>query len=206
MRLHWQRSAGIGVFNADLVLTGFATQVLGLVFLANAALLSRPRRAIADLLGARTESLAACLDSELRKIQSLFGFGFLFVGLALNLAGFAPTRDASSPPSVLLAALLGLVFLLASVGAVGASRAARSTFKRHLREFFRRNRDFPFERHMELTKELGEVFGIPRSDSDSVEEYVAKVRRALGIPEESLRGVRTVRPVPTPIRPTAVGH
>ncbi len=190
------------MFNADLLLTGSATHVIGLAFLANAALLSRPRRAIEDVFDTRPTTLGGCQDTELRKTQSLFGFGFLFAGFAFTFAGFA---TPSSPVSGLFALLLGLVVLLAAAAAVGSSRLARSTFKRHLREFFQKNRDWPFERHMELTMEVGEAFGIEHSEIDTVEEYVAKVRRVLGVPEDATRGGRGSRPIPTPVRPTAVG-
>jgi hypothetical protein len=190
------------VFNVDLLLTGSATQGIGLAFLANAALLSRPRRAIEDAFDDKPTTLAGCQDTERRKIHSLFGFGFLFAGFGLNFAGFAaPT----SPPTAWLGALLGLVGLLAAAAAVGSSRLALSTFKRHLRDFFQQRRDWPFERQLDLTMEIGEVFGIPRSEADTVEEYVAKVRRTLGVPEDSARAVRGARPIPTPVRPTAVG-
>jgi len=83
---------------------------------------------------------------------------------------------------------------------------SRSSFRRYLKDYFSRN-PFNFAQHMELTKQIGRAFGIDSSPDDSIETYVAKVMRALGldpmnpvVTEESKRTRRLREMAPLPGR------
>jgi hypothetical protein len=194
--------------NLDLLLAAVLAQAIGIAFLGNAVLLQRPRRAVEDFFGAkvRVETLKVCQEHELRKIHSLSGFAFLFLGFGLQFAGLVVPPLSASRPSWVLLALLGLLALLSVAVAAWGTRLARRALKRHLRDFFQRNA-WPFEQHISLTKEIGALFEISGSREDAIEDYVARVRVALGLPADVLRPAarREPRPVPTPMRSSAVG-
>jgi len=194
--------------NLDLMLAAILAQAIGIAFLGNAVLLSRPRRAVEEFFGARVrvETLKVCQEHEVRKIHSLSGFAFLSLGFGLQFAGFLLPPLAAGSPTWLLGALAGLLALLSVAVALWGTRLARRALKRHLRDFFQRNA-WPFEQHISLTKEIGGLFAISGSREDAIEDYVSRVRRALGLPPDVLRPAvrREPRAVPTPVRSSAVG-
>jgi hypothetical protein len=65
------------------------------------------------------------------------------------------------------------------VFAIGAY-SSRRAFRKLLREFFQ-TEEWSFTDDMQLTKEIGEALGVPHAKDMTVEEYVHRVRLALGV-------------------------
>jgi hypothetical protein len=87
---------------------------------------------------------------------------------------------------------------------VGAYYSRRS-FKRLLREFFKVHA-WSFTENMVLTKEIGLFLDIPRTVDMTVEDYVHRVREALGVGDQPRtpsgagvdrgRRIRDISPLP----------
>lgn len=158
---------------------GLALCTVGAVFLARSIMIKPPRRVVEEFFGAgegRISSIRRYIDAKNRVI---IGCAFLVVGFAVQLVGLHRRQPSEPPESGRLALEGGAVLLLGAAMWFYASLRSRSSLRRYLEEFFRRS-PWPFEKHMELTKEIGDLFGIPHTPDDSIEAYVAKVRKAIG--------------------------
>jgi hypothetical protein len=74
----------------------------------------------------------------------------------------------------------GIILFAAAVYGIGAY-SSRRAFNKLLREFFQQQRTWSFTENIALTKEIGELLGVPHSRDMTVEAYVHQVRQALGI-------------------------
>lgn len=165
---------------SDLIIIGLTMNIVGTFFLANSIVFKRPRRVIEEFFKTDPGSLTSIRDYIFTKIQVIIGFLFLFCGFGLMIIAHVG-RLANPTPFLLISigVLLATAFL---VGTIGFAYSRRS-FKLHLQDFFKRH-PWPFDLHMDLTKEIGEIFGVKRStDDETVEIYVAKLRRALHVIE-----------------------
>jgi hypothetical protein len=185
----------------ELVVIGLTCNLVGIFLLANSIIFRSPRRLIEEFFGVDRGSLRPLRDYILNKIQVVIGFLFLTAGFLLQgLSAWSQIEKAALVLGI-CGALVAFAFGVYFVGAV----YSRRSFRKHLSEFFRQN-PFPFEKNMRLTKQIGRVFGIEESPDDSVEDYAAKVGRALGIdpkdrqgfPERSIRQrmIREMAPEP----------
>lgn len=78
----------------------------------------------------------------------------------------------------ILCGMAGLSVLLIVLQAGYVENAMRRYLLAHLREF-----PFSFEDNLALTREIGELFGVPGSPEDTLESYVRKLRERLGLKE-----------------------
>ncbi len=60
-------------------------------------------------------------------------------------------------------------------------------FRRLLSEFFQDHRDWNFEKHPSLTREMGEILGVPSLEEDSIGDYADRVREALKLQGKATR-------------------
>ena len=169
--------------SSELAVIGLTCNLVGVFFLANSIIFRRPRKVVEEFFGVGAGSLTAVRDYTLNKIQVVIGFLFLNTGFLL--LGFASLdaivdRLATVIICVAIVGCAGLVFL------IGATYSRRS-FRRLLREFFGRH-EWDFTSNMALTKEIGLFLGIRHTRDMTVEDYVRKVREALGLPAEAERG------------------
>jgi hypothetical protein len=115
----------------------------------------------------------------------VLGFGFLIGGFALQLfersraADAVPEAQAHSGGSTALwiGGLLALVVLLEVVGWWWSMLSIRRTLRRWLVEH-----PTELDTDPHLAREVGELFGIASHANDTVQSYVARLRRALDLP------------------------
>jgi len=170
---------------------GYALNIVGLFFLASAITFKRPRRQVEELLGIeRPRSLYAIREQIVNQTQTYFGFGILVVGFVLVMM---ETLERGSGPPVpadpnaayaseawIFAILLGAVAATTVVLKILQRGFVKSKFRRLVREVVRDSR-FNLEKNPNLAVQIGELLHIPKQPDQSVTDYVAKVRSALGV-------------------------
>lgn len=122
------------------------------------------------------EPLRGVLQSKVRG-----QVGSCFLATSGLLIGAAVTLDLGLPPMMLPAGAIGLAVLsvvLLFLQGQYVENAMRRYLQAHLREF-----PFSFEDNLALTREIGELFGIPGATEDTVESYVRRLRERLGLKE-----------------------
>mgnify|MGYP001468024119 CR=1 FL=1 len=160
----------------ELIVIGLACILVGLFLLANSIVFRSPRHLIGEFFGVGQGTLRPLRDYILNKIQVVIGFLFLTAGVVLQAWSFWAQIENKLPTLIICAVL---VCFATGVWLIGNVYSRRS-FQRYLGEFFGEH-EFNFHQNIELTKQMGKAFGIPTSPDESVEQYVAKVMRALGI-------------------------
>lgn len=163
--------------NPDLAVVGITCSVVGVFFLANSIRFREPRKALEDALGVGVRSLMRVRDTALNNMQVIIGFLFLTTGFLLQFVAKWDQQWAT------LLLCVGIIVFAGAVYAIGAY-SSRRTFKKLLREFFQ-SEEWSFTDDMELTKEIGEVLGVPHAKDMTVEVYVHRVRQALGVPNQA---------------------
>ena len=169
--------------SSDLAVIGLTCNLVGVFFLANSIIFRRPRKVIEEFFGVGAGSLATIRDYALNKMQVVIGFLFLNAGFLLQMMA---NWDVLIGQVLFCVGIIGSAVLVYMVGAY----YSRRTCKRLLREFFGHHA-WSFTENMALTKEIGLFLGIPRTKDMTVEDYVHRVREALGVGEESRAPART---------------
>jgi hypothetical protein len=169
---------------------GYALNIVGLFFLASAITFKRPRRQVEELLGIeRSRSLYAIREQIVNQTQTYIGFGILVVGFVLVMMEALERRASSPAPAAgpepvaagwIFAILLGAVALTTLVLKVVQRGFVKSKFRRIVREVVRDSK-FNLEKNPTLAVQIGELLHIPKQPDQSVTDYVAKVRSALGV-------------------------
>lgn len=157
-----------------LAVIGLTCNVVGVFFLANSIRFREPRKALEETLGVGFKSLDKAQDTALNTMQVIIGFLFLTTGFLLQIV-------AQWDGEVLtLLSCAGIILFASAVYGIGAY-SSRRAFRKLLREFFQLQRNWSFTENMALTKEIGEILGVPLTADMTVEAYVHKVRQALGV-------------------------
>ena len=157
----------------ELAVIGLTCNVVGVFFLANSIRFREPPKAIEEALGVGVRSLMKVRDTALNNMQVIIGFLFLTTGFLLQVVAKS-TMDLST-----LAFCAAIIAFAGAVYAIGAY-SSRRAFRKLLREFFQ-SETWSFTDDMELTKEIGEILGVPHTKDMTVEVYVHRVRQALGV-------------------------
>ncbi len=158
------------------MVVGLACNLVGIFLLANSIVFRSPRHLIGEFFGVGQGTLRPLRDYVLNKIQVVIGFLFLTAGMVLQVWSFWAQIENKLPVLIICGSLVAVAFGIYLAGLV----YSRRSFRRYLREFFQAN-PFNFSQNMELTKQIGKAFGIAPAPEQSVEQYVAKVMRALGL-------------------------
>lgn len=174
---------------------GLALAVVGVIFLANAMGIRRPRRFIQEYFGIqRKQHLRDVLEQLRAKAEIFVGFLFLMAGFSLQIVDeLSPALGPPPAPGatmlrlqlqaflVLAAAVLGVTIVLR----IGCHAWSLALFRSLLTEFFRKHTEWRFEKHPQVTREIGEILDIEQLPDDSIGDYAARVRVALrlGPPE-----------------------
>jgi hypothetical protein len=149
--------------------------------LANAALLLSPR-ARETFHGERSD-LRALRHAVFFRVQIFLGFLFLLSGLLLELFGrYAGATGAPEFPVFGAGGVVLAVVLLE----VAARWVSHALFRRSLREHFRRQPS-DFETDIALAREVGALVDMPSRSDETVQSYVERLRRALGLPAPGRR-------------------
>lgn len=168
------------------ILTGLCVVLSG-VFHISSVGRERARHRLVSLMGAPGTSLAPlrrAMEAKARgqasAIYLVLG-GLSFSGSYLLQVPFGPSFTWVCA-GVLVAG--GIGFLLALEGYV-------STAMRRLLQNYLREQPFPFEDHISLTREIGELFGVVSTAEDTLDDYLKRLRVALGIDEPPSHLFRT---------------
>jgi len=159
--------------NPELAVVGLTCNVVGVFFLANSIRFREPRKALEDALGLAGRSVLKVRDTALNNMQMMLGFLFLTTGFLLQVVAKSTMYLSTLAFCAAIIAFAGAVY---AIGAYSSRRA----FRKLLREFFQ-NETWSFTDDMELTKEIGEILGVPHTKDMTVEVYVHRVRQALGV-------------------------
>lgn len=185
--LAFQADSTVPPFDLDFVVLGIVSQLLAGLLLGLSVGKGRPRRLLLELLGGTPPNLDYLRDAIYAKTRGQAGSVAFLIGSALLLAGFLRPGSAGNwefqlgGTGVLILALLAYLIL--------ADRYVAGTMRRYLRDHLREH-SFPFQDHIQLTREIGELFGVQGTSEDTLESYIAKVRGALGIGDPPSRIMR----------------
>ena len=160
----------------DLTVIGLTCNLVGVFFLANSIIFRRPRRVIEEFFGVGAGSIATIRDYALNKMQVVIGFLFLNSGFLLQIAAKFGAVEGRIATITFCFAIIAASVVVYLIGAY----SSRRSFRRLLREFFQ-SHPWSFTENMALTKEIGSFLGIQHTQDMTVEDYVQRVRTALGI-------------------------
>jgi hypothetical protein len=189
----------------NLSTIGLAFDIVGVIFLANSIGIRQPRRFIQEHFGIqRPQQLRSVLDQLRAKAEIFTGFLFLMVGFSLQIiAELAPDLlagtvvDGSDAPALRQTQILAFAMLASVVLAttlllrVACRLWSLRLFRKLLAEFLTDQGDWNFERHPDVTREIGEILAVPADEEDSIGDYAGRVRAALGLAAQAPR--RAVR-------------
>jgi len=171
-----------------LGICGLALAVVGVIFLANAMGVRRPRRFIQEYFGIqRKQHLRGVLDQLRAKAEIFVGFLFLMAGFSLQIVDeLSPALGPPPAPGPTMLRLQLQAFLVLAAGVLAVTIVLRiachvwslALFRSLLTEFFRKH-DWRFEKHPQVTREIGEILSIEQLPDDSIGDYAARVRVAL---------------------------
>lgn len=183
---------------ADAFGLGLVLVLIGAFLLANAILFRHPRSLVAEHFGGTREKLVSIRGYVFHRLQVHLGFLFLLVGFALEIYGHYGVAGAGAESGAVAPRTFPMRWVLAIVAAVvalelGGWWLSHALFLRYVRAHFRAHPP-ALEGDLALARELGELFGITSDGNDSVQSYLARIRRRIGLPESG-------RAVPLPPPP-----
>jgi hypothetical protein len=187
---------------------GLALAVVGVIFLANAMGIRRPRRFIQEYFGIqRKQHLRGVLEQLRAKAEIFVGFLFLMAGFSMQIV--SELSPSLGPPPGFGATMFRLrlqAFLALAAGVLTVTMVLRlachawslALFRKLLSDFFREHVEWRFEKHPQVTREIGEILAIEQVPDDSIGDYAARVRMALKLgpaepPPRAIAPTRVVR-------------
>jgi hypothetical protein len=166
----------------DLEGIGLLLAFAGALLLGNVVLFRHPRTMVADFLGVAPRRLSTLREHLFRRVQVTLGFVLLIVGLFCQLYAHVAVRDAAGPdPGGSLPWLyVGLVaFVLVALELI-LWFGSRALYRRYLREHFLANPP-DLESDLGLARELGDLYGVPSREGDSVQSFLFRIRQQIGL-------------------------
>lgn len=176
-------SSGILPGPEDAFGLGLVLVLIGAFLLANSILLRHPRTLVSEHFGGSREKLGSIRATIFHRLQVHLGFLFLLVGFALEIYGHygvdpASARQPHEFAKSWVAVIAGTVVALE----LGGWWLSHALFLRYVRAHFQANPP-GLESDLALARELGDLFGIHGQGDDSVQSYLARIRRRIGLPE-----------------------
>lgn len=167
---------------------GLVLAIAGSFLLACGTLIRDPESLLEKRFGESALRLRTIRELAFHRVQMVLGFGFLIGGFALQLfersrvggagpGGHDVAVDGGGSTALWIGGLLALVVLLEVVGWWWSMLSIRRTLRRWLAEH---TSELDTDPH--LAREVGELFGIASHANDTLQSYVARLRRALDLP------------------------
>lgn len=164
----------------DWAVIGLVLAILGSFLLANAILFRHPRHMVRERFGHQQTQLRTIREYIFHRVQVSLGFTCLLSGFGLQLFGrYRPIPIKTEP--VFPVVWVSLVSVVVIALLVAGWWWSLWVFRRYVRKYFQGNPP-DFEADMEMTREVGELFGITSSGDDTVHSYVERVRTRVGAP------------------------
>jgi hypothetical protein len=161
---------------------GLVASIVGGFLLANSILFRQPRDLIEQHFGGVPRRLAGIRTYIFHRLQVNLGFLFLLSGFGLQLYGhFRPLPDPLSWRSFPTAWVGAVLVTLVALELAGWW-LSHVLFRHHVKAHFRENPP-DLETNVALARELGELFGIESAGDDTVQAYLERLRRTLGLPQ-----------------------
>jgi heme/copper-type cytochrome/quinol oxidase subunit 1 len=167
----------------DLIILGLTLQIVGIYFLASSIVFKRPKRILEEIYGIRKGSLRPVKDTVYRKYQIIGGFLFLMIGYIFQIYGVVRRVEAGSffeqwrigtVLVVLLVSIAAVTMIINLIGMVWT----RLSFQRMLLQFCQQHAD-ALTLNRALTKEMGEILGVPKAQDMTIDEYIAEIKERL---------------------------
>lgn len=181
----------------DWGILGLALSIVGCFLVATAILTRSPRDLIEQRFGRRRPALRSIREPIAGRVQLLLGFAFLMAGFGLQLfqrlqvppavaadmavAGSAEGAASGATSGRVPAFWIGLIVVCAAGLSMVGWWWSNVLVRRHLRTYFREHPQ-DFETDMPLAREVGELFGVVPHADDTVQTYVARLRRKANLP------------------------
>ena len=160
---------------------GLVTSIVGGFLLANSILFRHPRTLVEDHFGATRGRLASIRSYIFHRLQVHLGFLFLLAGFGLQLFGhYRPVPEPMSWQMFPTAWVGGVVLAVVALEILGWW-LSHILFRHYVKVYFRENPP-DLETNVALARELGELFSIQTAGDDTVQAYLARLRRTLDLP------------------------
>jgi preprotein translocase subunit SecG len=161
---------------------GLVLVLIGAFLLANSILLDHPRTLVAEHFGGAREKLSSIRGMLFHRLQVHLGFLFVLMGLALAIYGHYGASGREPAPRVFPVAWVGAIVAAVVCLELGGWWLSHALFLRYVREHFRAHPP-ALEGDLALARELADLFGIQGEGNDSVQSYLARIRRRIGLVE-----------------------
>lgn len=165
--------------------------LVGTFFLAKAIITKGQKWAMKELLGLPVDKLKAFRNHFNQRIEAIFGFGLVFLGVAFQLyillrrsldakTPGEPAREAYGHIAEYMGLAIGAMAILATAIHYICKFVARKSFVEILSYLVVRYR-YHIDDDDGLLKELGEILDVERRDDDTVESYAQRVEDRMGL-------------------------
>jgi hypothetical protein len=170
---------------------GLVMSILGSFLLANAILFRHPRRMVEELFSGGKRELRPIREYIFHRVQVSLGFLYLLAGFCFQLYGLTASPASTGPPAgaEFPTTWVGLVLLSAVALVVLGWWLSHALFRYYVRGYLMRS-PFDFETEVKLAREVGELLGLDTASDETVQSYVARLRRKLGLLEPMRAGER----------------
>lgn len=161
--------------------------LVGAFFLAKAIITKGQKWAMKELLGLPVDKLKAFRNHFNQRIEAIFGFALIFMGVVFHLyillrrsLDVKAPREAYGHIAAYLGLAVGAMVLLTLVIHYACSFVARRSFVEILSYLVVRYR-YHVDDDEHLLKELGELLHVEHRDDDTVESYTQRVEDRMGL-------------------------
>ena len=161
--------------------------LVGTFFLAKAIITKGQKWAMKELLGLPVDKLKAFRNLFNQRIEAVFGFALVFLGVVFHLyILLRKSLDAKAPREAYehiaeyVGLAIGAMVLLTIVIHYVCSFVAKKSFVEILAYLVVRYR-YHVDDDEELLKELGEILSVEHRDDDTVESYAQRVEDRMGL-------------------------
>jgi hypothetical protein len=175
------------VWNVDFLVLGFASYILAGLFLLSSVGRGRPSYRVAAVFGTAARNLGVLRDAVQAKARGQAAALYFVGGSSLLAAAFLLPQPTET---IVLWAGLGVELGIAIIFVTTLQRQVNLKLRHYLKTHLQDN-PFAFEDNIGLTRDIGTLFGVPPKSEDTLEGYVAKVRKAIGLADAPSRLFRS---------------
>jgi len=171
----------------DLFGIGLVLSIVGCFLLANSILFRHPRTLIVDFFQRTERQLASIREYIFHRVQIHLGFLFLLTGFGFQLFGHFRPQPGQGPDGAREFPILWVGVIALAVVALELLGwwLSHAKFRRYLRAHFLQHPP-SLETNMRQAREIGDLFGVASQGDDSVQSYLLRIRRKIGLPTQPI--------------------